>query len=162
MKLCVYFLFALCPWIVLAGDWALRWTEGNEQLQIAFVMLLFPLIMNALQYYIIDGFIKDGDVKEGGGHHALPTEEEEDEDVDGVDGRRGEARPLRNAWDASFDSEDEEVEVLKKPARSKVEKGTKAGKKKGKTLKQEDLDEYDPEQDGESSSSSRRNREDGK
>lgn len=38
----------------------MRWTEGNEALQIAFVMFVFPLIMNAAQYYIIDGFIKDG------------------------------------------------------------------------------------------------------
>lgn len=46
------------PWISRVGDWALGWTEGNEKLQIVFVMMLFPLIMNALQYYIIDSFIK--------------------------------------------------------------------------------------------------------
>lgn len=59
MKSCVFIVFALLPWIVQVGDWALRWTEGNEAVQIAFVMLIFPLIMNALQYYIIDGFIKN-------------------------------------------------------------------------------------------------------
>jgi hypothetical protein len=59
MKLCVFIIFQLCPWIVKIGDWALRWTEGNEALQIAFVMLIFPLIMNGLQYYIVDIFIKD-------------------------------------------------------------------------------------------------------
>lgn len=58
MKACVFLVFELCPWIIRVGDWALRWTEGNEALQIAFVMLIFPLIMNALQYYIIDTFIK--------------------------------------------------------------------------------------------------------
>jgi len=58
MKACVFFIFQLLPWIVQVGDWALRWTEGNEAVQIAFVMLIFPLIMNALQYYIIDAFIK--------------------------------------------------------------------------------------------------------
>ncbi|KAI1609721.1 vacuolar membrane protein-domain-containing protein [Exophiala viscosa] len=59
MKACVFLIFHLCPWLGRVGDWALRWTEGNEALQIAFVMLIFPLIMNALQYYIIDTFIKD-------------------------------------------------------------------------------------------------------
>jgi hypothetical protein len=59
MKACVFLIFTLCPWIVLVGNWALRWTEGNEAIQIAFVMLIFPLIMNALQYYIIDSFIKN-------------------------------------------------------------------------------------------------------
>ena len=58
MKICVFFLIQLFPIIVKMGDWALRWTEGNTALQIIFVMLLFPLIMNAIQYYIIDTFIK--------------------------------------------------------------------------------------------------------
>lgn len=58
MKICVFIIFQLCPWIVVVGDWALRWTEGNTALQIAFVMLIFPLIMNAFQYYVIDTFIK--------------------------------------------------------------------------------------------------------
>ncbi|KAJ5627557.1 hypothetical protein N7528_004984 [Penicillium herquei] len=58
MKICVFFLIQLFPIIVKIGDWALRWTEGNTALQITFVMLLFPVIMNAIQYYIIDTFIK--------------------------------------------------------------------------------------------------------
>ena len=58
MKICVFIIFQLCPWLGRVGDWALRWTEGNEAVQIAFVMFIFPLIMNALQYYIIDIFIK--------------------------------------------------------------------------------------------------------
>ncbi|KAJ9139096.1 DUF3661 domain-containing protein [Pleurostoma richardsiae] len=58
MKLCVLVIFLTLPWISRVGDWALGWTEGNEKLQLAFVMMIFPLIMNALQYYIIDSFIK--------------------------------------------------------------------------------------------------------
>lgn len=79
MKLCVFAVFQLLPWIAWAGDWALRWTDGNEALQITFVMLVFPLVMNALQYYIIDGFIKDPAGGGGGGEHEpLPAEDEED------------------------------------------------------------------------------------
>lgn len=58
MKLVVLFIFIVLPWISRVGDWALGWTEGNERLQIVFVMMLFPVIMNAVQYYIIDSFIK--------------------------------------------------------------------------------------------------------
>lgn len=58
MKFCVFILIQVMPFIVKVGDWALRWTEGNAAIQIAFVMLLFPVIMNAIQYYIIDAFIK--------------------------------------------------------------------------------------------------------
>jgi len=58
MKICVLILFIMLPWLSHVGDWALGWTEGNEKLQIVFVMMLFPLIMNAMQYYIIDSYIK--------------------------------------------------------------------------------------------------------
>lgn len=61
MKVCVLIIFLACPWISRVGDWALGWTEGNEQVQIVFVMMLFPLIMNGLQYYIIDSYIKRQD-----------------------------------------------------------------------------------------------------
>lgn len=71
MKLCVFFIINILPWIALLGDWALRWTEGSEALQVAFVMFVFPLIMNALQYYIIDSFIKDA----SGGFEAVQTDE---------------------------------------------------------------------------------------
>ena len=59
MKICVLIIFLVLPWISRIGDWALRWTEGNEQLQVFFVMLFFPVVMNATQYYIIDSFIKN-------------------------------------------------------------------------------------------------------
>lgn len=57
-KVCIFFLIGIFPFIIKVGDWALGWTEGNTAYQIAFVMLLFPIIMNAIQYYIIDNFIK--------------------------------------------------------------------------------------------------------
>ena len=68
----------------MVGNWALRWTEGNVALQIAFVMLIFPLIMNALQYYIIDTFIKNN----------KPTAEDVNDDrEDGVGEEDGLLRP---------------------------------------------------------------------
>ena len=81
MKLCVFFIFQLLPWIAWVGDWALRWTEGSEALQILFVMFVFPLIMNALQYWIIDGFIKDP-VGEGGRYEVAAGEESDEESDD--------------------------------------------------------------------------------
>ncbi|KAK0731634.1 vacuolar membrane protein-domain-containing protein [Lasiosphaeris hirsuta] len=66
MKFCVLVLFMMFPWISHVGDWALGWTEGNEELQIVFVMMLFPLIMNAMQYYIIDSYIKKQDTSADG------------------------------------------------------------------------------------------------
>ncbi|KFY30045.1 hypothetical protein V493_02156 [Pseudogymnoascus sp. VKM F-4281 (FW-2241)] len=58
MKFIVLLIFIFLPWISHIGDWALRWTEGNVNLQVFFVMLFFPVVMNATQYYIIDTFIK--------------------------------------------------------------------------------------------------------
>ena len=59
MKIFVFFLFLALPWLPWVGDWALRWTAGNEALEIAFAVFIFPLAMNAIQYWIIDSFIMD-------------------------------------------------------------------------------------------------------
>lgn len=79
MKLCVLFFFAAMPWLPWVGDWALRWTEGNEALQVSFAMFIFPLAMNAIQYWVIDNFIMDK--KKGGkgeGYEAVADDEEEE------------------------------------------------------------------------------------
>ncbi|KAK7744973.1 hypothetical protein SLS53_003206 [Cytospora paraplurivora] len=89
MKVCVLIIFLTMPWISRIGDWALKWTEGNERVQIVFVMMLFPLIMNGLQYYIIDSFIKmqspkgDGDdTGENGGSYERVSQAGCEEDGD--------------------------------------------------------------------------------
>ena len=79
MKTCVFFIFQLLPWIGRVGDWALRWTEGNEAIQIAFVMFIFPLIMNAMQYYIIDIFIKKPMKDEDDPEHGLHDGDENEQ-----------------------------------------------------------------------------------
>ena len=80
MKLFVLFLFQALPWLGWVGDWALRWTEGNEALQIAFVMFIFPVCMNAIQYYIIDGVIKgkEGEGRDREGFERVSQEDSED------------------------------------------------------------------------------------
>ncbi|BCS30287.1 STIMATE family protein [Aspergillus puulaauensis] len=110
MKICVFFLIQMVPFIVKVGDWALRWTEGNTAIQIIFVMLLFPVIMNAIQYYIIDIFIKkplspshdtledDSDVGENDHddrHALLAGLDDDDESVNGVS-RRSDERNIRS------------------------------------------------------------------
>jgi len=89
MKFCVFGLFQILPWIAWVGDWALRWTEGDEALQITFAMFIFPLVMNALQYYIIDSFIKDKHAGGGGvGREGYERAEQDDDDEEVVgDGR---------------------------------------------------------------------------
>lgn len=78
MKVCVLIIFIMMPWISRVGDWALGWTDGNEKLQVAFVMMIFPLIMNALQYYIIDSFIKS----KTSDHEVLASQDDDDDDDD--------------------------------------------------------------------------------
>ncbi len=95
MKVCVLIIFLTMPWISRVGDWALSWTDGNEQLQIIFAMLLFPLIMNAMQYYIIDSFIKEQTPAAAHGHQGHP----------GHHGRRG-SSGLYNHLSDSADDED--------------------------------------------------------
>ncbi|KAL4885356.1 vacuolar membrane protein-domain-containing protein [Aspergillus karnatakaensis] len=109
MKTCVFFLIQMIPFIVKVGDWALRWTEGNTAIQIIFVMLLFPVIMNAIQYYIIDIFIKkplshDNLENEGSeddhdrdDRHALLAGLDDDEDSGDDSPRRNDPRAIHRS-----------------------------------------------------------------
>ncbi|KAI8086423.1 vacuolar membrane protein-domain-containing protein [Halteromyces radiatus] len=58
MKLCVYLIFRLFPILFRFGEWALRWTKGNYRYQVLFVMLIFPLFMNGMQFWIVDTIVK--------------------------------------------------------------------------------------------------------
>jgi hypothetical protein len=87
MKFIVLLIFIFLPWISHVGDWALRWTEGNEKLQVFFVMLFFPVVMNATQYYIIDTFIKGKlEAIEGGRGVESALDSDDEDDVDEADG----------------------------------------------------------------------------
>lgn len=121
MKACVFVIFQLLPWIAWVGDWALRWTEGNEALQITFVMFVFPLCMNALQYYIIDSFIK-----EHGGEREVPggaANEEDDES----------RQPLRRSEEDGDGEEVNDGEVVG----AKAEDRKSAGRVRTKDLAKE-------------------------
>ncbi|KAI9481663.1 MAG: vacuolar membrane protein-domain-containing protein [Benjaminiella poitrasii] len=58
MKLCVYGMFRHLPFLFSWGEWVLRWTKGNYKYQVIFVMLIFPLIMNVIQFWIVDTIVK--------------------------------------------------------------------------------------------------------
>ena len=137
MKLCVFLIFQICPWIIDVGNWALRWTEGNETIQVIFVMLVFPVIMNAIQYYIIDGFIKNQSPSD---HELIPSEDGEADDED--DGRRQQEED----WDLSFDGQEEGQD-----AKEHSRHGSKAGEATKLQVDANKLDEYNPDKDGDSS-----------
>ncbi len=111
MTLCVLAIFALLPWIAWVGDWALRWTEGNTALQITFVMFVFPLIMNAIQYWIVDGFIKDP--AHGESHYEGVGDDDSDEDDDEWLERQRRRREAGIDGDEDSDIEDGGDKILK-------------------------------------------------
>lgn len=77
MKVIVVGLFHLCPWISDFGDWVLQWTVGNYRLQVVFVMLIFPLVMNIMQFWVIDTFIKHKSVEKASPTIRLDQDEED-------------------------------------------------------------------------------------
>ncbi|KAI8965920.1 vacuolar membrane protein-domain-containing protein [Daldinia sp. FL1419] len=141
MKICVLIIFLILPWISRVGDWALRWTEGNERVQIVFVMMLFPLIMNAIQYYIIDSFIK---LKEPG-HESVPSEEGDGQD------------PFDDALIGSDDESisGESTESVKLSSSRTFKKADIKGPDNGR-------EEYDPDLDGQTIIGSSRSQERGR
>ncbi|KAI9701802.1 MAG: hypothetical protein M1836_001146 [Candelina mexicana] len=150
MKCCVFFIFQILPWISLVGDWALRWTEGNETLQVVFVMLLFPVIMNALQYYIIDSFIKG---KPEGDHEPIPSEEgDSDDDVEERTGRpslEGASEPIGSAQGGAEAVMAKEAAALKESQANRKPPDPKRVTKL--KIDSKKLDEYNPDTDGEES-----------
>ncbi|KAI6018276.1 vacuolar membrane protein-domain-containing protein, partial [Pisolithus marmoratus] len=60
MKLLVVALFAIWPGLFELGDWLLDWTSigDGESFQVIFVMGIFPIIMNVLQFWLIDSIVK--------------------------------------------------------------------------------------------------------
>lgn len=130
MKICVLIIFLILPWISRIGDWALKWTEGNERLQIVFVMMLFPLIMNALQYYIIDSFIK---LRETNTHERLPTEDE----------------GSRDPFDDALVESDEEGSTSGESSESvRLAKTKYFSRNSGRRAQRDEHEEYDPDRDG--------------
>lgn len=145
MKACVFFIFQICPWIIRVGDWALRWTEGNEMVQVFFVMLFFPVVMNALQYYIIDSFIKD---QKPSDHDPIPHEDGDEDSIE----EHGQTRRRRSHGE-DYDGARSIVagnETTKDGAEITVAEGKDKPKLKMEPRK---LDEYDPAVDGEGSGS---------
>ena len=104
--------------------------------QVFFVMLFFPVIMNALQYYIIDSFIKN---QKPSDHEPIPSEDEDEAD------HAQRSRGL--SVDGASDSETEdETEVTKKAQTVKASKLEEERlNSKGEPKK---IDEYDPDLDG--------------
>ena len=104
--------------------------------QVFFVMLFFPVVMNALQYYIIDSFIKD---QKPSDHEPIPGEDQDDADQR----HGGRHRSIDHASDSDTD---DEAEPMKKAG---VGKALKSGEEdvnlKGEPKK---IDEYDPDRDG--------------
>lgn len=58
MKSVLYSIEQMFPWIDDIGEFLLSWTNKNAELQVVFVMLVFPVVMNTLQYYLIDTIIQ--------------------------------------------------------------------------------------------------------
>lgn len=116
--------------------------------QVFFVMLFFPVVMNALQYYIIDSFIKDQKPSDPDPNPG----EDEDGDEDGVD-EQGSTRRRRSRGEGHDGAHDSDAghETTKDGADLKVSGGKDKPKLKVEPKK---LDEYDPAIDGEGSGSS--------
>lgn len=136
------------------GDWALKWTEGNKTVQIVFVMFVFPVIMNAIQYYIIDGFIKD---QKPSDHEPIPSDDGGESDDEGDRRiRRRRSGDAESRPDGAYDIDEEDT--LKDPNNAKTtEVSDKKDVPNGAAKLRSDprkLDEYDPAIDGERASSS--------
>jgi len=114
--------------------------------QVFFVMLFFPVVMNAIQYYIIDSFIKDQKPLD---HEPVPSEDEDEGDVD-EDGR---ARRRRSEG-GDLDGVDESEAGYEASKNIPEVKTTEDEDRPRLRVDPKKLNEYDPALDGEGSGNS--------
>ncbi|KAK9462944.1 vacuolar membrane protein-domain-containing protein [Lipomyces oligophaga] len=65
MKFVVYVMLTTMPFWDGCASFLLSWTDGHARIEVSFVMLVFPLIMNMIQYYLVDSIIKSHGYKPG-------------------------------------------------------------------------------------------------
>lgn len=131
MKFCVFLLFSALPWLPWVGDWALRWTQFDERVELAFALFIFPLFMNAVQYYVIDNLIMDKK-RDKVGYQAV--NEDEDEEA-----RLVEESTLHDEEDERFKIDDEEEPLTaEEERRTRRNDGSSSGTS---TLKGSDIDQ---------------------
>ncbi|KAI9000692.1 vacuolar membrane protein-domain-containing protein [Trametes punicea] len=58
MKLLVVALFAALPVIFKVGEWLLTFLGPSDAAQVIFTMGLFPIMMNVIQFWLIDSIVK--------------------------------------------------------------------------------------------------------
>lgn len=112
--------------------------------QVFFVMLFFPVVINALQYYIIDSFIKDQKPLD---HEPIPSEDGDEDDMDDDGGNR------RHSLGQDHDEADDS-DVGDKTTKNNAEVKVSNIKDKPKLEVDPKKTEYDPAIDGEGSGSS--------
>lgn len=58
MKITIYYIMINIPILVKLAIWLLSRLDNYPNLQVSFVLLIFPLIMNTFQYYVVDNLIQ--------------------------------------------------------------------------------------------------------
>ncbi|KAI8985919.1 vacuolar membrane protein-domain-containing protein [Pilobolus umbonatus] len=57
-KICLYEMLIRLPWLIKLGELCLGWTGDNYRCQVVFVMLIFPFIMNTVQFWVTDTILE--------------------------------------------------------------------------------------------------------
>jgi len=123
MKAVVVTFLVIFPGIYVAGEWLLgwTWTGDGDGLQVVFVMGIFPIIMNVLQFWFIDSIVKAStgaetpeDVEHGTYHDHEPLfnvpPEDEDDDCssrDYISDHRNSRRSISSVDSRSYISHDD-------------------------------------------------------
>ncbi|RPD66825.1 hypothetical protein L226DRAFT_565610 [Lentinus tigrinus ALCF2SS1-7] len=91
MKLLVIALFAALPVIFDLGEWLLSFLGTSDAAQVIFTMGLFPILMNVLQFWLIDSIVKGTNTVSDSPRNSLDPDNEplfraseDDDDDDGL------------------------------------------------------------------------------
>ncbi|KAH7887363.1 vacuolar membrane protein-domain-containing protein [Phlebopus sp. FC_14] len=113
MKLLVVALFAVWPGVSKLGDWLLSWTSigDGEAFQVIFVMGIFPIIMNILQFWLIDSIVKAS-------NNSVTPHSDSPRHSDSQD-----RQPLFHSPDDEDDIQPHDIESVTRPSNSRIPSG---------------------------------------
>ncbi|KAH9912393.1 vacuolar membrane protein-domain-containing protein [Fomitopsis serialis] len=83
MKMLVIVLFAAWPGIFMLGEWLLTFLGPSDAVQVIFTMGLFPIMMNVVQFWLIDSIVKSSQAA-AHEHEPLFRASSDDDDDDGA------------------------------------------------------------------------------
>lgn len=121
MKLLVLLIFWIFPFLFTIGKWLLGLFGKHKRAQVVFAMAIFPLIMNVLQFWLIDTLLRHNPNTSSYSKLISDDIDERDGLINNREGENGDDNQARESGEYDYEDDDEEESTGKKVRNSSRE-----------------------------------------